>query len=248
MPGRKSEPWTWVRTEGQGRVFYTAWGHDQRTWGNPGFQNLLERGIRWACRQDPSVVPAWSDPDRFVVPQMTTIAPDAAKFEFIDVGPKIPHYTPGEKWGVQGAARTLMQKPLSPEQSMQHYSVPVGFELQLFASEPELGGKPIAMTWDERGRLWVCETYDYPNELQPPGQGRDRIRICEDTDGDGKADKFTLFAEKLSIPTSIAFHRGGVIVQDGVETLYLKDTDGDDKADLRQVLITGWASATRTAA
>lgn len=240
-PGRKSEPWTWVRTQGKGRVFYTAWGHDQRTWGNPGFQNLLERGIRWACQQDPSAVPAWSDPDKFVVPQMTAIAPDAAKFEFIDVGPKIPNYTPGEKWGVQGAAKNLMQQPLSPKQSMQHYSVPAGFELQLFASEPDLGGKPIAMTWDERGRLWVCETYDYPNELQPPGQGRDRIRICEDTDGDGKADKFTLFAEKLSIPTSIAFHRSGVIVQDGVETLYLKDTDGDDKADLRQVIITGWA-------
>ena len=53
--GRDKEPWTWVRTHGKGRVFYTAWGHDQRTFGNPGFQNLVERGIRWACGQDPSV-------------------------------------------------------------------------------------------------------------------------------------------------------------------------------------------------
>ena len=60
------------------------------------------------------------------------------------------------------------------------------------------------MTWDERGRLWIAETVDYPNELQPPGKGRDRIRICEDTDGDGRADKFTVFADKLSIPTSLA--------------------------------------------
>ncbi len=94
-------------------------------------------------------------------------------------------------------------------------SCPKGFHVELFAAEPELGGKPICMTWDERGRLWVCETVDYPNELQPPGEGRDRIRICEDTDGDGRADKFTVFAEKLSIPTSIAFARGGVIVHNG---------------------------------
>ena len=78
------------------------------------------------------------------------------------------------------------------------------------------------MNWDERGRLWVAETVDYPNELQPPGKGRDRIRICEDTDGDGRADKFTVFADKLSIPTSLIFARGGVIVQQAPETLFLQ--------------------------
>ena len=96
------------------------------------------------------------------------------------------------------------------------------------------------MAWDERGRLWVAETYDYPNQLQPPGEGRDRIRICEDTDGDWKADRFTVFAEKLSIPTSITFHRGGAIVHNGTETLYLKDTDGDDRADERRVMFSNW--------
>src|SRR5438132_1890504 len=54
------EPWTWVRTQGKGRVFYTAWGHDERTWGHPGFHNLVERGIRWAVGQDPSIVPAYT--------------------------------------------------------------------------------------------------------------------------------------------------------------------------------------------
>src|SRR5207248_2922237 len=53
--GDLKEPWTWVRTPGKSRVFYTAWGHDHRTWGNPGFQNLLERGVRWACGQDPAL-------------------------------------------------------------------------------------------------------------------------------------------------------------------------------------------------
>ena len=71
--------------------------------------------------------------------------------------------------------------------------------------------------------------------------GRDRIRICEDTNGDGKADKFTVFAEQLSIPTSLEFYRDGVIVQAGIETLLLRDKDGDDKADERITLIKGWA-------
>ena len=72
-----------------------------------------------------------------------------------------------------------------------------------------------------------------PQRAAAARQGRDRIRICEDTDGDGRADKFTVFAEKLSIPTSLAFAHGGVIVHNGTETLFLKDTDGDDKADVR---------------
>src|SRR5579872_4015122 len=225
------------------RVFYTAWGHDQRTFGNPGFHNLVERGIRWACGQDPAVVPefASSAAPRFEPLPMTPIAEDAPEFTYVDVGPKIPNYRPGERWGLQGTPHTQMQMPLSPAESMQHYSVPRGFHLELFASEPDFEGKPIAMSWDERGRLWICETLDYPNELQPPGEGRDRIRICEDTDGDGRADRFAIFAEKLSIPTAIAFCRGGAIVQNATQTLYLKDTDGDDKADVREVLIRGWA-------
>ncbi|HUG68948.1 MAG TPA: PVC-type heme-binding CxxCH protein, partial [Pirellulaceae bacterium] len=165
---------------------------------------------------------------------------DVKPFEYVDVGPKIPNYTPGTRWGVQGDPRTTMQLPLPAEESIKHYVTPVDFEMQLFAGDPDLGGKPIAMNWDERGRLWVCETVDYPNELQPEGKGNDRIRICEDTDGDGRADKFTVFAEQLSIPTAIVHYRGGAIVQNGVETLFLKDTDGDDKADVREVLISNW--------
>lgn len=239
--GRKQEPWTWVRTHGRGRVFYTAWGHDQRTWSQPGFQELVERGIRWACGQDPRISGSASlTREPFTPLPMTAIPKDLPPFEHLDVGPKIPNYTPGERWGTQGRPLTQMQKPLPPELSLRHYSVPQGFHLELFAAEPDLGGKPIAMTWDERGRLWVCETSDYPNELHPRNRGRDRIRICEDADGDGRADQFTVFAEELSIPTSLAFHRGGVIVQNGTETLYLKDTNGDGRADLREVLITGW--------
>ena len=103
-------------------------------------------------------------------------------------------------------------------------------------------GKPISMNWDERGRLWVCETIDYPNELQAsPSQGRDHVKICEDTDNDGQPDKFTVFASHLSIPSTLVCYRGGVIVQDGAKTVFLKDVDGDDVADFRLELITSWA-------
>ncbi|HEX5104173.1 MAG TPA: PVC-type heme-binding CxxCH protein, partial [Pirellulaceae bacterium] len=241
----RKEPWTWVRTQGKGRVFYTAWGHDQRTWGNPGFLNLVERGIRWAVGDDPAVVPAFVDKRSATEsvassdfkPEMTPKRTDVKPFEYVKA--KIAYYPPGGRRSGDGEWNK-MQLPLSPEESIKHFVTPVGFEMRLFVSEPQLEGKPIFMTWDERGRLWVCETYDYPNELQPAGQGRDRIRICEDTDGDGQADKFTVFAEKLSIPTAIAFYRGGALVQAGGETLYLKDTDGDDRADLRKTLVTGW--------
>lgn len=234
------EPWTWVRTHGAGRVFYTAWGHDQRTWSNPGFHNLVERGIRWASGDDPAKAGPYMEDLPFPIPKMTAPRNDVAKFEYVDVGAKIPNYPPSKRWGVQNDPLTMMQKPLPPDESMKHFVMPEGFHVELFASEPDLGGKPIAMNWDEHGRLWVAETYDYPNELQPEGKGRDRIRICEDTDGDWKADKFTVFADKLSIPTTMTFHKGGVIVQDGVRTLYLKDTDGDDVADEKTVMFTGW--------
>ena len=227
------EPWTWVRTHEKGRVFYTAWGHDHRTWSHDGFQALVERGIRWACGQDLKGVTTYTD-----APKMTKIQGSDKDFEYAEA--KVPFYPAGQRWGTLGEPITKMQKPLSPEKSMKHYSVPEGFELKLFASEEQLGGKPIAMTWDDRGRLWVSITKDYPNEMQRQGEGRDKIVICEDTDGDGVADKFTTFADKLSIPTSLLFVHGGVLVQQAPHTLFLKDTDGDGKADLRQELITGW--------
>jgi hypothetical protein len=77
----------------------------------------------------------------------------------------------------------------------------------------------------------VSITVDYPNELQREGQGRDRIVVCEDADGDGVCDRVTTFADKLSIATSILPYAGGVIVHQAPVTLFLKDTDGDDKAD-----------------
>lgn len=179
------------------------------------------------------------DSSDFEVPAMTPQPTDLQPFEYVDE-PEIPFYPPA------GARRDAehrvwpMQLPLEPERFIRHIVTPVGFSIELFAAEPDIV-KPVCMAWDERGRLWIGETLDYPNRLQPDNRGDDRIKICEDTTGDGKADKFTVFADQLSIPTSITFYRGGVIVQNGSETLFLKDTNGDGKADLRQVLISGWS-------
>ncbi len=236
--GDGKEPWTWVRREGKGRVFYTAWGHDARTWGNPGFQNLVERGIRWVSRKNVASVPAYLADLPFPVPEMTAFAKDPKPFKYVDA--KIPNYIPGRRWGVQKEPGGKMQLPVSPEESMKHHRVPKGFKVELFASEEMLEGKPICMSWDEAGRLWIGETKDYPNDLQPPGKGNDRIRILEDTDGDGKADKTTVFVDKISIPSSIAFYKGGIIVHAQTQTIYFKDTNGDDKADVDVLLFTGW--------
>jgi putative membrane-bound dehydrogenase-like protein len=170
-------------------------------------------------------------------PQMTPLRRDVKPFEYIDVGKEIPDYRRGI-----GQTQNMMQTPLPAEESVKHMITPVGFEPRLFVDEKDLGGKPICMNWDERGRLWVGVTVDYPNNLQPEGRGHDRIVICEDTRGTGRADKVTVFADKLSIPTSLIFYRGGVIVHQAPHTLYLKDTDGDDRADVRQILFTGWGT------
>ena len=80
--------------------------------------------------------------------------------------------------------------------------------------------------------------------MQPDGKGHDRITICEDTDGDGMADKFTVFAENLSIPTSMTFANGGVIVHQAPDTLFLKSTPmAMTKPTIREVLFTGWGTS-----
>lgn len=131
------------------------------------------------------------------------------------------------------------QKPFSPKGSMERTQVPADCELKLFASEPDIA-KPIAFAWDERGRCWVVETRDYPHGVSENHEGQDSVKICEDTDGDGKADKFTVFADKLNLPTGIVFVRKGVIVAAPPQFIYLEDTNGDDKADKREVIIDCW--------
>jgi putative membrane-bound dehydrogenase-like protein len=132
------------------------------------------------------------------------------------------------------------QAPLAPNDSMRYTQVPADFDLQLFAAEPDVV-KPIYTAWDERGRAWVIEALDYPHGLVDEGQpGKATVKICQDTDGDGKADKFTIFADRLNLATALVFVNGGIIVSQARHMLFLKDTNGDDKADVREPLLPGW--------
>ncbi|TFV97944.1 dehydrogenase [Algoriphagus kandeliae] len=217
VEGDHREPYAWTLEEGNGRVFYTAYGHNEETWKQPEFQELIANGILWAVGDQ--------------VNQLLTDYQIPIP-EFRDA--EIPNYERRDP-----APR--FQLPLSPEESMKLVQIPVGFEMELFASEPMIIN-PMAMTWDERGRLYVIETVDYPNEVRTEG-GNDKIKILEDTDGDGKADKATVFAENLNIPTSIMAVNGGVLISMAPDFVFLKDTDGDDLADVREVIMTGWGKS-----
>ncbi|WP_172435979.1 PVC-type heme-binding CxxCH protein [Sediminicola luteus] len=133
-----------------------------------------------------------------------------------------------------------VQDPLSPEDSQRHIQLPEGFEAQLFAAEPNIIN-PIAFSWDEKGRLWVVQSQDYPHGLAND-VGGDRITICEDTNGDGKADTFTDFATEQSLTTGITIVDGGAIVAQAPNMVYLQDTDGDDKMDKSTILFDGFGT------
>ena len=237
VEGTSREPWTWVRTEGNGRVFYTAWGHDQRTWSNPGFHNLVERGIRFAAGGDPAAAGPY-----VAHPEMTKPAGGLKPFEYQPA--KVPFYVPKAEWGKMGEPITEMQKPLEPAESRKHAITPAGFTVDLVAAEPLFQAKPLAFAFDHDGKLFVSESVDYPNGIVLPGegQGHDRIVRVDDADGDGTFDTRTVFAEPLSICTSLLAHDGGLIVTQAPHTLYLKDTDGDGTADVRKELFTGWGT------
>jgi len=127
--------------------------------------------------------------------------------------------------------------PLSPQEAIAKMTMPEGFSVELVASEPDIVN-PVAMTIDERGRFWITESLEYPR--RDPGPGKDRVKILEDTDGDGKADKFTVFMEGLNIPSGIAVGHGGVWVANAPDLLFVQDTDGDGKADTQEVVVTGF--------
>jgi putative membrane-bound dehydrogenase-like protein len=112
-------------------------------------------------------------------------------------------------------------------------------EISLFAREPDVVD-PVALSFDEMGWVYVVEMRDYPYGFGPERRPGGTVRLLVDSDGDGKADRSTLFAENLSFPTSITCWDGGVLVTAPPEILFLKDTDGDGKADVREVVIEGF--------
>ena len=132
---------------------------------------------------------------------------------------------------------------LSPADERNAFEVDPRFEVNCFASEEEFPeiACPIQIRWDERGRLWVSCSTTYPHVY--PGQApNDKIVILEDVDGDGRADRSTVFADDVHIPLSFELGHGGVYVSEEPHLTFLCDTDGDGKADVRRRLLTGFGT------
>lgn len=128
---------------------------------------------------------------------------------------------------------------VTPAEAVQMMHLPPGFKATLFAGEPDVQN-PIAMCWDERGRLWVAENYTYSDQKERYDLAlRDRIVIFEDTDNDGRADKRTVFADDLQILTSIERGFGGVYVMCPPNLLFIP-TENDRPSGPPQVLLDGF--------
>jgi glucose/arabinose dehydrogenase len=162
-------------------------------------------------------------------------------------GEAVPETIDDSDTGTLERVQTNAKNPIrmtTPEESQRTFTLPEGYEANLFASEetfPDLK-KPVQMTFDAKGRLWVTTMASYPMYL--PGKPvDDKILIFEDTDGDGKADKQTVFADKLHVPTGIELGDGGVYVAQQPNLMFLKDTNGDDKADTRDLIMHGFDTA-----
>jgi len=126
------------------------------------------------------------------------------------------------------------------EAQLKAFKLIEGAKINLFAHEPAVAN-PTHMNWDARGRLWVVSSPLYPH-IQPGQEEQDKIVILEDVDGDGVAEKHTDFATNLHIPTAVLPGDGGCYVANSVEVLFLRDTDGDDVADDRRVVLSGFGT------
>ncbi len=136
----------------------------------------------------------------------------------------------------QGDAAHSRDGAVAPEKAVSTFQLEDGFQIELLASEP-LISDPVDMEIDEYGRLYVVEMHGYP--LDKSGSGN--IKMLTDTDGDGKLDKSTDFAEGLVLPNGVMRWKKGILVSDAPNVLYLEDTNGDGKADVRDTVLTGFS-------
>jgi putative membrane-bound dehydrogenase-like protein len=139
------------------------------------------------------------------------------------------------------------QPYLKPAETVAKFQVPPGYHAELFAGEPDVIN-PIAFTIDERGRVWVVECFEYPSRTPKGKKPRDRIKILEDTNGDGKCDKVTVWAEGKDLPigwdlaSGIEVGNGGVYLGAPPYLFFLEDSNGDGKCDKQTVLLKGFGS------
>jgi putative membrane-bound dehydrogenase-like protein len=131
--------------------------------------------------------------------------------------------------------------PLSPKEALASFRLVPGFRIELVAAEPDVID-PVAMAFDEDGRLFVVEMPGYPNGGVGTGKPviAGRVRLLEDRDGDGYFETSRIFVDDLRFPTGICVYRGGLIIANAPDLVYCRDTDGDGRADQRSVLYTGF--------
>ncbi len=132
---------------------------------------------------------------------------------------------------------------MSAEDELKSFQIDPRFEVNLFASEeqfPDIAA-PIQIRWDSKGRLWVSCSTTYPH-VYPGNEPNDKLVILEDKDKDGRADTSTVFADDLHLPLSFEFGDGGVYVSEMPDLTFIKDTDGDGKADYRRIVLTGFGT------
>lgn len=215
-------PMVWSQDVGKGRVVFFVPGKKAETLSHPAIRVMLRRALSWAAKRE--------NVDEF------NAKDDLAALT----------YPPGG--------------PLSPQKSLESLKVHPDFKADLIAAEP-LISKPLNIDWDAQGRMWVVESLEYPEgregggpesmyamwdrdtNLPKPARvnrpGRDRVSMLEDTNGDGVMDSKKVFAEDLDLATSFCFYKDGVIVSQAPEILFLRDADGDGRAEIRQVLYKG---------
>jgi putative membrane-bound dehydrogenase-like protein len=140
----------------------------------------------------------------------------------------------------QSADPLSIKSPLSPEDSLKAFRLAPGLKIEIVAAEPEVVS-PVSIAFDEQGRLWVVEMSDYPNGPVPGEPPKSRIKLLEDRDGDGRFETAHVFADKLLFVTGVQPWRGGVIATLAGEIAYFKDTDDDQRADVRETWFRGFA-------
>jgi putative membrane-bound dehydrogenase-like protein len=127
--------------------------------------------------------------------------------------------------------------PYKPREALQTFRIEEGFRIELYASEPHVAD-PVAMDIDENGKIYVVEDPGYPLETE---RKVGRVKLLEDTNGDGRPDRSTVFADGLVLPTGVMRWKKGILVTDAPNVWYLEDTNGDGRADVKEVLLTGFA-------